>query len=158
MPEQRQEALAEPRALVTFGQDRVELGRGRIGRVGLEDAGVGLQDLAQRPEGDALPVRKASALAPGDELGLGVDVGAELGDDPALAEPGLADHRDELDRPAATVLSKMPFRSARSISRPMNGRVVGPGEVGAEPRPGRLRVEDPHRLDLPFSIAGSSSS
>ncbi len=89
-PEQRQQALAEPGALVAFGEHRVELGRGDVGGVGLEDPGVGLEDLPQRPEGDPLPVGQAAALPPGDQVGLRVDVGAELGHDPALAEPGLA--------------------------------------------------------------------
>ena len=97
-PEQRQQPLAEPRALGALGKHRVELRRRDLGRVGLQDPGVGLDDLAERPEGDPLAVRQAPALPPGDELGPGVDVGAELGDDPALAEPGLADDRDELDR------------------------------------------------------------
>ena len=97
-PEQRQQPLAEPGALVPLGEHRLELALRDVGRVGLQDPGVGLHDLPERPERDALPVREASTLAPGDELGLGVDVGAELGDDPALAEPRFAHHRDELGR------------------------------------------------------------
>ena len=95
-PEQRQQALAEPGALVAFGEHRLELRRRDLGCVGLQDPGVGLQDLPERPEGDAFPVGQAPSLAPGDELGLGVDVAEQLGDDPALAEPGFPDHGDEL--------------------------------------------------------------
>ena len=68
-PEQREQPLAEPRALVAFGKHRVELRRRDVGRVGLEDAGVGLHDLAERPERDALAVREAPALSPGDQVG-----------------------------------------------------------------------------------------
>lgn len=38
----------------------------------LQDAGLGLDDLGQRPEGDAVAVGEAAALAPDDEPGLGV--------------------------------------------------------------------------------------
>ena len=89
-PEQREQPLAEPGAFLALGKDRVELGGGHVGCVGLQDPGVGLHDLPERPERDALAVGQAPTLAPGDELGFGVDVGAELGDDPALAETGLA--------------------------------------------------------------------
>ena len=51
-------------------------------------------------------------------------------------------------------MSKTPFRSARSISRPMNGDVVRPGQIRPEPRPRRLRVEDPDRLRLPLQRRG----
>ncbi len=97
-PEQGQQPLPEPLPLVAVGEDGAELLLRDRGRIGLEDAGVRLQDLPERPEGDPLPVGQAAALPPGRELGAGVDVGEELGDDPALAEPRLTDDRHELDR------------------------------------------------------------
>ena len=42
-------------------------------RVLLEDAGLRLDDLAERPQRDAVAVGEAAALAPRDELGVGVD-------------------------------------------------------------------------------------
>jgi hypothetical protein len=44
-PEQGTQPLAEPLSILSFGQDPVELGRGDLRRVGLEDPGVGLDDL-----------------------------------------------------------------------------------------------------------------
>ena len=55
---------------------------------------------------------------------------------------------------AATVLSKIPLSSARSISRPMNG--VSCVRVRSVPNRalGDLRVEDPHRLGLALECGG----
>jgi hypothetical protein len=63
---------------------------------------VGLDDLAERPERDAVSVGQAPSLAPRDELlPLVVDVGEELGDHAALADPRLAHDRHELARAIA---------------------------------------------------------
>ena len=94
--EQREQALAEPGALFSSGQHRLELGGGDRGHVGIHDSGVGLQDLPERPERDALPVWEAATLTPGDELGLRVDVAEELGYDATLAESGFTHHGHEL--------------------------------------------------------------
>ena len=54
--------------------DRVrQLLTGLLGGVGLEDARLGLDDLSQRPEGDAFAVGKRAALPPADELGVFLD-------------------------------------------------------------------------------------
>ena len=42
--------------------------RREIGRIGLQDPGVGLHDLPERPERDAVAVWQASALSPDDEI------------------------------------------------------------------------------------------
>ena len=57
-----------------------------------------LHHLAERPEGDALAVWKRTALPPVDELSgsRSTDLG-ELPDEPALADAGDADERDELN-------------------------------------------------------------
>ena len=52
----------------------LELGGDRLRGVRLEDARLGLDDLAERPEGDPFPVREAAPLAPGDEIAVLVDV------------------------------------------------------------------------------------
>ena len=95
-PEQRQQTLAEPRALLTLGEHHVELRCRDVGGIGLEDPRVRLHDLPQRPERDALAVGQAPTLTPGDQVGFVVDVAEEFGDDPALAETWLADDGDEL--------------------------------------------------------------
>ncbi len=103
-----------------------------VGRVGLQDPGVGLQDLPERPERDALPVGQAPTLAPGDELGLGVDVGGELGHDAGLAEPGFPHDGDELRRRGRHRLVEDALQQ-REIDLATDERgVVGAGEIGAE--------------------------
>jgi hypothetical protein len=71
-----------------------QLGRRLVGGVGLQDPGLGLDHLAQGPEGHALAVGQGASLAPGGQLRLGVDGGQQLGDQPALADPGGTDEGD----------------------------------------------------------------
>ena len=54
----------------------------------------------ERPERAALAVRQRAPVAPVRELGLALELVVELGDEPALADPGDADDRDELRRRA----------------------------------------------------------
>ena len=76
-----------------------------------------------------------------------VDVREQLGDEPALADPRLADDRDELRR-----VPRRPRRTGlgaarRSASRPTNGVACAAREV--EPAgPVADGVEDPDRLGL----------
>ena len=153
-PEQWEQALAEPGALGALGKHALELGGRDVGCVGLQDPGVGLEDLAERPERDALPVRQASALAPGDERRAGVDVGPSSATIRLLPSPGSPTTVTSWGEVAATVLSKMPL-SDREVDLPADERrVVGAGEVGAEARPRGLRVEDPDRLGLALEGRG----
>ena len=78
--------------------DLIELGGDRGLVVGLQDPGLGLHDLSERPEADPVPVRQAPSLPPRDELGELIDVASELPDETRLAEPRLGDDRDELGR------------------------------------------------------------
>jgi hypothetical protein len=78
---------------------RLQLCRSDFGRVRLEDAGLGLHDLSERPKGDPFAVRQAASLPPADELRLRVDIAEELGYEPALAHTRLADDRHQLHRP-----------------------------------------------------------
>ena len=79
------------------------------GRVGLEDPGLRLHDLAERPERDALAVGNATPLAPADQLALVLCVPEELADEPRLADAGDADEGDELRR---VLLLHAPERSS----------------------------------------------
>ena len=85
-------------------------------------ARLGLHDLAERPERDALAVGQAAPVSPGDEIGPLVECRAELRDEAALPDPRLADDRDELHRRLALARGgTSPASSVRSCSRPTNG-------------------------------------
>ena len=91
----------EPRTLLALGKYGPELLSGDLRRVALEDAGMRLHDLAERPERDPVPVWKAAPLPPRTSSGAPVDVREELGDLARLADSGLADDGDELHRAVA---------------------------------------------------------
>ncbi len=59
----------------------------------VEHDGLRFEHLGERPEGDALSVRQA---APDQHLRADVQLGDELAHEPALADSGVADERDEL--------------------------------------------------------------
>ena len=90
-----------------------------------------LDDLAERPEGDPLAVGQAAALPPAAELRLRLDVGEQLGDEPALAHARLADDRDQLHR----TLLRSPLESPdqkRLLELPADERRLVGRDVGAE--------------------------
>ena len=96
--QQRQQSLAKPGSLLALGQHHLQL-RGDGDRiVRFEDPRVGLHDLPERPECDPLAIRQRPPLPPGHQTRPCVDVGAQLGHDPALAKAGLAHHRHQLQR------------------------------------------------------------
>ena len=87
--------LASPSASRFDGSS--ELARGFFSRVGIEDAGLSLDHLAHGPVRHSLAVRKAAALAPVDQVGIGLDaLLKELEHEPALSDPGDADEGDKL--------------------------------------------------------------
>jgi hypothetical protein len=94
----RLQPLAVGRLLDRGGEGVGELGGHGRRAVELEDARLRLEHLPERPEADALPVGQAVTLTPGDQLGLGVHERAELADQPALADPGLAGDGDQPHR------------------------------------------------------------
>ncbi len=100
--DKRRQSRREPGALrfvrEETGEHHVELRCGLAWVVRLEDPRLGFHDLAERPERDALTVGQAAPVTPGDDVGTLVEGGAKLGDEAALADPRLADDRDELDR------------------------------------------------------------
>ncbi len=100
--EEREEMRLDPRLVAGAGErvldGLVDLRRDLLRCVLLEDAGLRLDDLAERPQRDSVAVGEAAPLAPGDELGVGVDDALELVDEAALADPRDADEREELRR------------------------------------------------------------
>ena len=100
-PRERAEVTFHPPGLPGLVEDVLDRGAklcfGRLGVVALQDPGLRLRHLAERPEGDALAVRERASLPPGDVLGrVGVESGEELPDESALSDPGDADQCDEL--------------------------------------------------------------
>ncbi len=137
----------------------VDLRRDVVRRVLLEDAGLRLDDLAERPERDPVAVREAAALAPGDELGVGLDDAVELVDEAALADAGDADEREELRRPLVPrPLEGVPDDAELALaSDELGARLVR--DVDAEARAcGRRPSRRGSGSALPFASTGSALS
>ena len=109
-PHERPEALAQPIAVGSGGYGLIDLRARDLGIVGLEDPGLGLDDLAQRPERHPIAIRQAATLAPGELRRPSLGMSEEFGDDPALSDPWLPDHGDELDRARSDALVKEALR------------------------------------------------
>jgi hypothetical protein len=139
----RLQPLAVGRLLDRGGEGVGELGGHGRRAVELEDARLRLEHLPERPEADALPVGQAVALAPGDQLGLGVHERAELADQPALADPGLAGDGDQPHRglvAGAGVGAPQPLQ----LGLPAQER-RGRGLLDGDPEPGAGGDGQPHR-------------
>ena len=150
-PDQRRQPLQQPLPLrLLRGNGRVQLRHRHLGRVGLEDARLRLDDLAQRPERDPLPVGQAAPLPPPRQLGLRLQVGEQLCHQPALAHPRLADDRDQLHRALLRRPLERPDQQ-RLLQLPTDQRRrVLPSDVGPEAGTGRLRPPQRQRLRLPL--------
>src|SRR6266540_63161 len=122
--------------------------------VGLEDPGVALHHLDQRPEGDSLPVRERAALAPIDQLGIGVDHTAELGYEPRLPDAGNPHERDELRCALATRAGQSVSQEAELFAASDELRRPALLDVDAEAPAGRRRLPDRDRLGLAFGLDG----
>jgi hypothetical protein len=108
--DQRPEVALDPFVFAGIGEDffhhRVQLGFCGGFVVRLEDAGLRLRDLAERPVAQALAVRERPALAPPDQLRISVHDLEQLGNEPALADPRDADQGYELRRQLAAASSE----------------------------------------------------
>ena len=109
---------------------------GPVGRVGLQDAGLGLDDLGQGPEGHALAVGQAAPLPPGDQLGGGLDLAPQLGHQPALADAGSPTTVTSRGRRSSLALARAARSSPSSRSRATSG-LLG---AGSRATPERLRT------------------
>jgi hypothetical protein len=147
------------RAFVVEGTvDRAaNLGARFVRIVLLVDAGLRLDDLAERPEGDAVAVREAPSLPPRDELRIAFDDPRELVDEAALPIPGTPTRvRSWDDRDWRARRSASP-RTSSSCSRPIRGARA----LCATSMPGRERTFTACRTsigcDFPLaSTAGTS--
>ncbi len=150
-PDQRRQPLQQPLPLGLLGRDSgLQLPRRDLCRVRLEDARLRLDDLAQRPEGDPLPVGQAAPLPPADDAGLRVEVGSELGDQPALAHPRLADDRDQLHRALLRRPLKRPDQKRLLQLATDERRFELAADVATEAGASRPRPPKRQRLRLPL--------
>ena len=131
---------------------RVELLLRRRGVVGLEDPGVRLDDLAERPEAHALAVREGAALPPGDDLLVGVGDLEQLGDEAALADAGHADERDELRRLLRARPRQRVGEEVALALPPDERRPQLLLDVAAEARAGADRLPHLDRLGFPLRL------
>ncbi len=115
--------------------------------VGLEDAGLGLDDLAERPERDPLAVRQAAAVSPGDDVRPVVERRAQLGYEPALADARLAEHGDELHRRLA-LRAEERLEQERALVLAADERRVRRGLGLADAAPRVRRAPDGDRIRL----------
>jgi hypothetical protein len=130
------------------GDRRFELRCGDFSRVGLEDARLRLDDLAQRPEGDPLAVGQTAALPPVDQLGLCVDVREQLGGESALPHTRLANDRDQLHRALLRRPLERPDQKRFLELAADERRLVLAGAVPSEPVADRRCTPERKRLRL----------
>ncbi len=102
-PEEPRQRRLDPFPLVAvgdvLGQRRTQLGAGLVVVVGLRDTAALSHHLGQRPEGHAVAVGRGATGVVVHVLTQTVDVDEKLVGETALADPALADNRDE-PRPA----------------------------------------------------------
>jgi hypothetical protein len=146
--QQRQQPGPQPRLLLHVRQDCVKLVGRSLGRVRFEDAGMHLDDLPERPERDPVSVREAAAASPDRRSRQPTGKLVELGQQPTLPDPRLADDRQK--PPAAFVQRRVQrspepfhFRSAADQAH----RSRGGGSC-----PGRKRTPHGHRLRLALCL------
>ena len=125
-PSERQQPLAEPVALRRRRAATAPASPSRRPGRRLEDPGVGLDDLAERPERDPVAVRAGSGPGASDEPGVGRRLAASSAEDAALADARARRRRDELGRRRRRRASSNAARSrSSSIARPTYGAGVG---------------------------------
>ncbi len=99
-PHQREEIRPNPRCVGGIGDHLVYGSADLLGCLGglvlLMDSGLGLDDLAERPQRHSVAIREAASLTPGDELGIVLGDLSQLVNETALADAGHADQRHEL--------------------------------------------------------------
>ena len=119
---------------------------GLVGGIGVEDAGLRLDHLAQRPVGDAITVGQRTPLTPRDEVGVAFDHLHQLPHQAALADTRYAHHRHQLHGPLRAATAKCIDQQIDLLSAPDQRRGGPLHHVDPQPRP---RLDNfPHRQRL----------
>ena len=151
--DERAEVRGHPLHLVVRHHSRhggAQLLGGLVRRIRIEQTCLRLDHLAERPVGDAFAVRQAAALPPAGQRRLCVDVYEQLSDEPALADPRLADDRHQLHRTLLRgALERADQERLLELAADERRRVAG-GEIGTEPGASGLRPPQRQRLRLPL--------
>ena len=150
--DQREQVRSHPRDVGIVGQHLVHgppnLFRSFARTILFMDAGLRLDDLAQRPQGDSIAIRQAPALPPRNELVVGVDHLTQLVDEAAFADARHADEchelrgscvRARLSASRSTESSSYHVRPAPSGRRAPRRRPAAPARA-RQARPQRARA------------------
>ena len=153
------QTLLDPVALALLERQRLERAEqlllrrlGRV-RVRVEDAGLGLDHVGQGRERHTFAVRMRAALAPVDQVRVGVDPCVQLSDEPALADARHADDGHELRRP---LLARAVERVEElvELAAPADERGRRPGELDVDSGARLERLPDDDRLRLALDLDG----
>src|SRR6267378_1530127 len=120
--------------------------------VRLEDPGLRLDHLRQRPVADALTVRERPSLPPVRQHAAALDRLEELADQAALADARHANERDQLRRTLLTRASERTDELLQFALAPDERRARFGSEVDAEPRPRLHDLPDWNRRFLPLRL------
>ena len=134
------------------GDGSLELFRHRVLAVFVMNACLRLDHLCERPEGDAVSVREAAPLTPGDQLGVGVDDPRQLVHEAALAHPRHGDEGDELRDPlVAGAFERVAEHRELTVAADELDECVM-RDVDTEARAGRNHLPDPNRLRFALRV------
>jgi hypothetical protein len=126
-----------------------ELGLGHLGRVGLQDRGLGLDHFRHGPEGDALAVRQRATLPPEDDVvRIRIHRLGELPDQSALADAWNADEREKLRRPLAPGAAERVRKEVELVAPTDERGAAALLHVDSEASPCGERLPDRDRLGL----------
>lgn len=136
----------DPRIPGRFAQ----LPPGHLIAVALEDAGLRLHHLPERPEADAVAVGQAPPVTPGGELAFLLDPVVQLEYQAALPDPRHADERHKLRRALLPHAVERPQQQLELTPTTNQRRPLHLLDRRARPR--RQRQPDGNRLSLPFGL------
>ena len=145
-------ALQDRHGLLRAPDQGGELLRHLLGRVLLGDPGGRLEDLADRPERDALAVGQAAALEDRRVVAQGRD---ELGGEAGLADAGGAQHGTSAQLRSAVTFSSAARSPPSSSSRPASAESSRREKPGA--RLDRQQAVGRDSSALPLSSSGSTA-